>query len=404
MRQLYISFKIDKIILFIFLVHFVISFYFNCSSQSESEGSTPFVFLLIPFPLLCLYVIRIFALLRYVSLDKISKGFLALFFYGLTSYLLYMAFSANSLKYNAFMSCMYYPISYIYISLSFKANPTLVNKLVDFSPWLLAIMSAIFLYFVPRSIALNGVFASLNTAYFVLLLYPLTMLNEKKWIKVFSTLLMLVVVFLSMKRGGIIAAILGFVGYYFLNLIIQRKRIFKNVIQLLIICFAISYIIVQVDEYANGRILERFEKTSNSGGEEARNDVYENVITHFSQSSLGEQLLGHGPDTSRLISRENLTAHNDFLEYLYNFGIIGLMLLLHIHLCFCSFAYKAVRFKKVWAFSAVYSYICIFILSMVSHILIYNYFLAVVLLWATLTSNLYRNENVGRCISLNDKT
>ena len=84
---------------------------------------------------------------------------------------------------------------------------------------------------------------------------------------------------------------------------------------IILICF-ISLFFNFSDTFLN------LQRDINSGGN-GRSDIALQVLYNFwNHSSLSEMLLGHG--TNAVAKTINIGAHNDFLETLYNYGLIGI--------------------------------------------------------------------------------
>ena len=73
-------------------------------------------------------------------------------------------------------------------------------------------------------------------------------------------------------------------------------------------------------------LVNRFAETSETGGN-GRVDIYLNIWNQFKHSSIPEQLFGHGYMAVKRINYDIL-AHNDFLQLLYDGGLMGVLLYL----------------------------------------------------------------------------
>lgn len=88
-------------------------------------------------------------------------------------------------------------------------------------------------------------------------------------------------------------------------------------------------------------------------------------MENFRTSSFSGQLFGHGPRGVQQLGMAT-AAHNDFLEVLYDYGILGLIVYLSIHVHLIR---RTIRLKKTnnplfWSFFTMY--IIFFVMSMVS--------------------------------------
>ncbi len=67
-----------------------------------------------------------------------------------------------------------------------------------------------------------------------------------------------------------------------------------------------------------------------------RAPIYQAILDEFSRSTLGEQLWGHGPGSvehvvanMRWLHTDLQLAHDEYLSWLYDFGVVGLVVLLY---------------------------------------------------------------------------
>jgi hypothetical protein len=117
--------------------------------------------------------------------------------------------------------------------------------------------------------------------------------------------------------------------------------------------------------------------------EESRMYIYLDTWKNFNSKDIFQILLGSG-HRSTAIDRGILsqTAHNDYLEVLYDYGIIGLLLYIYFTLLIVK---RLIKLSKTGGryFHAYFSAFLIFlVMSMVSHLIIYpTYFAFISVLW-----------------------
>ena len=105
----------------------------------------------------------------------------------------------------------------------------------------------------------------------------------------------------------------------------------KNIIM---IAIAVLFVIlIYVDKSMGNIISDRILNIQDDGGS-GRDQVWRTTWSMISESNLEELLFGHGFNAVLKLSPLALSAHNDFLEMLFNYGIIGFVpyLLLHFQL------------------------------------------------------------------------
>ena len=81
--------------------------------------------------------------------------------------------------------------------------------------------------------------------------------------------------------------------------------------------------------------------------------------------------MGHGYNAVLVDSPIHLSAHNDFLEILYDYGLVGLSLYLVFVLSFLKVSLRAFRKNADIAPVLCFQFSNFFILSNISHVFIY---------------------------------
>ena len=120
-------------------------------------------------------------------------------------------------------------------------------------------------------------------------------------------------------------------------------------------------------------VFSRFSSISEDKGS-GRDIVWRNVLDTYSKSPVLEKIIGHGHYSAIIVNRGHnidLSAHNDFLEVLFDYGIIGLILYLLLHIYLIKRLFFLKRNKSELFLPYLASYITMFIMSMVSHLILY---------------------------------
>ena len=385
--------SIDIVIIILFYFSIIIGFYFNGLSQSNDYDGTmaPLFVLLLPFGVVVLQLIRLLSLKDVVKLDLLSKSWVYIFCYYIFAFLWGAVIGVTSYHYNTIWFIVIPPITWVYFSSIVKINVSVSEILINWSFWIMILLSTISLYFIPRSINQFGYFASLNTGYYVLLSYPMVMLNKSKIKKIIATILTIFVVVLSMKRGGVLAVFLSIALYV---LVSAKTSVFRKVLVVIIVVLFLVYMLPIIDNLTGGTLQRRIEFTQNLGDEEGRYSMYPIVWHAVWESSFVEVLLGHGHNA--IIQNDilhGLSAHNDYLEFLYDYGIVGFYLLLVYQWRLIKLTWKT-RKDKTESLSTIFALVSIIVLSMVSVVYAYHYFLLVIPFWCLIINNQKERSNI----------
>ena len=222
-----------------------------------------------------------------------------------------------------------------------------------------------------------------NFVFFVLLMIPWICLvpqNTKHWIAlIIITLCSLV----SLKRSAIIIS-LSSVAFLYVRDFLMRKRLSATSLfgAGLIILLAIGIIYTQSDTV--NKVSQRFEQIEDDGGN-GRDVIYADVINRYESGTSAQKIFGRGFDSVRHESTffVPVSAHNDFLEVLYDFGIIGIVIYVLIHISLIKWTIHLLRQRSPLGFPVMISYVCFIVMSMVSHLVLYpTYFAILVSFWA----------------------
>ncbi len=170
-------------------------------------------------------------------------------------------------------------------------------------------------------------FYEITTIYFLLLILPFVFCIHNKKIRMLLSILIGIVCILSFKRTILLTLIL----LAFTWLILLPKIEKKKKILIIIICGLIFFFIYNLAN--NGTFISiiqiwiyRFIGKGNTTMLGARGLTYSSVLSLMSKSNFIEWLFGHGYNTVSLASSTGFSAHNDFLEILYDYGIFALVL------------------------------------------------------------------------------
>lgn len=173
-----------------------------------------------------------------------------------------------------------------------------------------------------------------NYGYLVLSLLPLSLLLNPpvRFVYLASCVLFS---FMSAKRGAAMEAVI-FVSLITLISVKNARLINKLLLLLLILCLA--YYVLYYHKEDLVPILMRFDRDGVDSY--SRTLIINSIIDGFLSGNLVECLLGYGPLGSVLFAGNY--AHNDFLEFMCDYGVVGFILLCLLYIN----AIKAYQEKK----------------------------------------------------------
>lgn len=240
----------------------------------------------------------------------------------------------------------------------------------------------------------NGVLIAKNVIFFPVFLTPwLTLIRnpKKKWIALGVLVLL---AFFSLKRSALIIVLVG-VALAFIDrgYVKGVKRASSNVFAIVLLLSIIGFL--HFSPYSPlSDMQSRFENIDSDEGN-GRMDIYGLVLFKFDQLSLENKVFGAGYkkvqyDLTGGNLDSSLSAHNDFVEVLYDYGYVGESLYI---LLFFTILFRAIKYKregKWYAIPAFVGFFLFLIICLFSNLIIYpTYFLFLSAFWA-FCENQYR--------------
>lgn len=254
-----------------------------------------------------------------------------------------------------------------------KAAPVLACSIIIYA----ALFTQVKLFSAGRGIPL------ISTAYYTLFFLPFALLSEKKVIKWGGTVLVLYTLLLCMKRTGFIAFVAGIVVYILVEYRSAPKGSKKRAFVLLggLLALTAMYFFIMENTRGTFSVIDRLLSTGQTSNE-GREDVWPVVISMIRHSDIIALIFGHGFDTVIENSPLALSAHCDFLEVIYDYGVSGLLLYLTFYKRLWNGFIKMYRQGSELAAPMSFTFVTAFVVSLFSHLIIFpTYFLGFCLFW-----------------------
>ena len=163
--------------------------------------------------------------------------------------------------------------------------------------------------------------------------------------------------------------VLGLLVYTICAYIVNNKGIksFLYVIFTLVL-LGVMFFSIAISDY--GGVVERILSIQDDEGS-GRVEVWDITSRMIQQSEYISYIFGHGADSVLRNSPIFLSAHNDFLEAWYDYGLVGFSL--YIFALFSSIRYvvKLIHAKSSIAPSMAMLLSIVLVLTMISHVLVY---------------------------------
>ena len=214
--------------------------------------------------------------------------------------------------------------------------------------------------------------AHLISSYYLLYTLPLLLLIKPRLIKVAAIFIVIVVLFSSLKRSGILALAISLFFYIFISQYVRNKFKLSAFIGSLfaIVVLGTVFVVFATNDSGSENIMNRFENIDRDQGS-GRLVVWEQTMSMIEGQDATTLLFGNGYNAVMHDSTLQLSAHNDFLEVTYDFGIVGLLLYLAAFITLGFYVVKMIVNRSPYAPPMAMLFIIYFIQSMISHIIIY---------------------------------
>lgn len=162
---------------------------------------------------------------------------------------------------------------------------------------------------------------------------------------------------------------------------------------LVVFLFASWTVYNKMDEKLGGHLTERV--TREESDESGRKAIWATTSLMIMSSSPEKFVIGHGFNGVRENSVLEISAHNDFLEIIYDYGFFTLYICLWIYLirrCYFLYRYRSPLFLPYATSLSI-----MIVLSMVSQLLPYaTYFNYLVMFWGMSETDVERQEKISK--------
>lgn len=228
-----------------------------------------------------------------------------------SSYNVFFAISKNMIW------CLAFFIGYI-SSQKFKKDGSIAKMVLV----LLVFLIILFFQQIENDYSVTNMDYVLTSIYYILCCVPFVFLIKNSKVKIILLFIIGLLVLFSFKRSALLVSLI-----VAMVLIVKApKNLFKNR-RAVIFIFLISVgfiILLFTNQSLYQSIMEIWGGRFESGNTD-RLKIYQDVIHLLEDSNIFDLLFGHGYDATIADSRYNLSAHNEFLEILYNYGIFALI-------------------------------------------------------------------------------
>lgn len=168
-----------------------------------------------------------------------------------------------------------------------------------------------------------------NTAYMFTALIPYIFLwGKNKFFSIFSLILLLFFVIQGAKRGALIVGVMGTLVFVYYQLIIIEPRNRLKGFSLTLVGVVLLIVSLYYFYVSNDYLVQRFQEIDGGSG---RDVIFLNLLNNWvGSNNIINYLFGFGFMSTIQYSGTGNLAHNDWLELLTNFGLLGIFIYLFL--------------------------------------------------------------------------
>lgn len=163
----------------------------------------------------------------------------------------------------------------------------------------------------------------INLAYNAIVFLPWLSVVAGKKKRLLGYGIVFLVVLASMKRGAIIVFPLMLGASMLVEAVINKKPLWRQVLRILFMFILFFTGLLAANQVSNGYLSKRFSAEQLASGS-GRAELYSAGLNEISQRSFFNLLIGRGSGAGG--ENISMSLHNEWLEFLFDFGIIGVML------------------------------------------------------------------------------
>lgn len=221
----------------------------------------------------------------------------------------------------------------------------------------------------------------INAIYYFLLVMPLMHLHKKPMVKTGVFILAAILTIVSGKRAAfIVFSVIVLVPFLLPEKSLYRKKGNAWSIMIVMLGAVVLFFVMQrISTRYDITLFDRFSTMEEDGGS-GRLTTYELVLQAFSKSTFFEQFFGHGYNAVALDAVSKSSAHNDILEVLYDYGILGVVFYISFLLSIILRAFYLRKIGSRYYVAYTSSVITYLVMTMVSHLIIYPTYIVFLLM------------------------
>ena len=265
---------------------------------------------------------------------------------------------------------------------------------------LLITFSSVMYYYVflYQNMSVTQGFVSLNDVYYLLLLLPWVLVSQSRVIRYFGILFVAFIVFWSMKRTAFIVLVGSLLVYFVCDRLVSRRWVdVRWLTGVVLVAVVTISLFTYVEGITGNTLITRMADSLVDRGS-GRLDIYEDVLQLQVHATPYHWVFGHGHNAVMSYSNSVIpvSAHNDWQEVLFDYGLPGLGLYVWFHWLLLGVVWRAVRERAFYGQAMAASYSIFVGMSLTSHLVLYaSYFSYLMCFWGAVCALSEHEKEVG---------
>lgn len=251
-------------------------------------------------------------------------------------------------------------LSYLFFYDYMKRGKIEKRAILRFSRFVLLFYCGATIFYSLYALQKYGHFTAMNIIYYALAIFPWTLTEEKG--KKFFYICIFIATFISLKRGAIIVL----PAMYIIETLLSpgnRKDAVRKIAVLSGLLLALVIAFFVVNEYTDGYMVQRFSAEELATGS-GRMNYYQIALNAIQKRNFIQFIIGGGIGSS--VDLLGTGVHNEWLEMLFSFGLIGLLIYMCFILGILTRTVQIYRINKRLGAVAAMSTVLYLVLSLVS--------------------------------------
>lgn len=245
------------------------------------------------------------------------------------------------------------------------AEKVLTDKFLMITSVIITIAGIFYFYHVKELVLIRYLMSddksvTNNGSVVFLMVLPLLLLVKNRMISIALFCVCLFFLIYGAKRGNILAAVIPVALYIYVFFKDDKKSIFKILISMAVFT---AITIWAIDLFSENEYLLKRMLSIKEGDSSGRDVIYANAWNLWYHSdNMINLLFGYG--FQGMLYHTTRMAHNDWLEILVDYGLMGCLLYLSIFICFAKYILSVNSFKakvilisviSIWGMKTTYS-------------------------------------------------